>query len=392
MKFKKRSLLLGLITLFTLMSCNVTSSSDSTSIEDSSSEIVSSEEIEYQRVNYTNPLRILKKDGTPYFVPIADPDIIRGDDGYFYMYPTNCEVEMGDKGMQFDLGPIFRSKDMINWTWVASVFDGHTDAINWGTPGAGVWAPSIIKVGSRYNYYYSLSTWGDSNPGVGVATSPTPYGPWTHYGRVIDSVTTGVKNSIDPFAIYENETLYLIWGSFFGIAAIELTDDGLEPFYGEYVKEYLTWIIPDNSGGKMDINKNYEGSYIIKENGYYYYFGSQGTCCSGVNSTYTVKVGKSTSLFGPYLDAEGNDMISGKFGETVVGPSEQVAGVGHNSVIQDYNGDWWLVYHGFDINGERPNERVLFIDKLLWDENGYPYVENKVASYQKVKEGPLTIK
>ena len=77
MKFKKRSLLLGLITLFTLMSCNVTSSSDSTSIEDSSSEIVSSEEIEYQRVNYTNPLRILKKDGTPYFVPIADPDIIR---------------------------------------------------------------------------------------------------------------------------------------------------------------------------------------------------------------------------------------------------------------------------------------------------------------------------
>ena len=74
----------------------------------------------------------------------------------------------------------------------------------------------------------------------------------------------------------------------------------------------------------MDININYEGSYIIKHNGYYYYFGSQGTCCSGVNSTYTVKVGKSESLFGPYLDANGDDMVSGKFGEIVIQPSDKV--------------------------------------------------------------------
>ena len=61
-------------------------------------------------------------------------------------------------------------------------------------------------------------------------------------------------------------------------------------------------------------------------------------------------------------------------------------------MIQDYAGDWWLVYHGFDLNGDRPNERILFIDKLLWDENGFPYVKNKVASYKEVKDGPLTIK
>lgn len=391
----KRKVILTLVVLFALASCggNINSSVE-TSVSSSDSSLDSTtSEVEYQRVKYTNPLRTLKQDGTPYFVPIADPDIIRGDDGYFYMYPTNAEVEKGDRGMQFDLGPIFRSKNMIDWTWVGSVFDGVTeDVLSWGTPGAGVWAPSIIKVGDKYNYYYSLSTWGDSNPGVGVATSPTPYGPWTHYGEVIDSETTGVKNSIDPYVLYDDEILYLVWGSFFGIAVIQLTDDGLEPFYGEYVKDYLYWIVPDNSPGRMDININYEGSYIIKHNGYYYYFGSQGTCCSGVNSTYTVKVGKSESLFGPYLDANGDDMVSGKFGEIVIQPSDKVVGVGHNSVIQDYAGDWWLVYHGFDLNGDRPNERILFIDKLLWDENGFPYVKNKVASYKEVKDGPLTIK
>ena len=65
--------------------------------------IQTTSEVEYQRVKYTNPLRTLKQDGTPYFVPIADPDIIRGDDGYFYMYPTNAEVEKGDRGMHLTL-------------------------------------------------------------------------------------------------------------------------------------------------------------------------------------------------------------------------------------------------------------------------------------------------
>ena len=311
------------------------------------------------------------------------------------MYCTNTYCEMGNKGMQYDRGPIFQSKDLINWTWVGSVFDGHPQALNWGDKDAGVWAPSVIKVGDHYNYYYSLSLWGDSNPGIGVATSLTPYGPWTHYGKVLDSNLSGVKNSIDPQPIYDEDgKLYLIWGSFYGIGAVELTDDGTEVFWGiNNIKDHLYWIIDDNSNGQMDININYEGSYIIKRNDSYYYFGSQGTCCDGVNSTYRVKAGKANKLLGKYYGSDGKTLTdeTGSYGDLVVGPSEEVAGVGHNTVVEDYEGEFWLFYHGFDVNGEYPNERTIFMDKLYFDENDMPYVENKKASIHQDKIGPLVI-
>lgn len=381
---KKKILLLPLLIFSSCSSINT-------------SQIFTSSEsrVNYINKTYQNPLNFYKQDGSKYFVTAADPDVLKADDGYFYMYCTNTYCEMGNKGMQYDRGPIFQSKDLINWTWVGSVFDGHPQALNWGDKDAGVWAPSVIKVGNHYNYYYSLSLWGDSNPGIGVATSLTPYGPWTHYGKVLDSNLSGVKNSIDPQPIYDEDgKLYLIWGSFYGIGAVELTDDGTEVFWGiNNIKDHLYWIIDDNSNGQMDININYEGSYIVKRNDSYYYFGSQGTCCDGVNSTYRVKAGKANKLLGKYYGSDGKTLTdeTGSYGDLVVGPSEEVAGVGHNTVVEDYEGEFWLFYHGFDVNGEYPNERTIFMDKLYFDENDMPYVENKKASIHQDKIGPLVI-
>jgi arabinan endo-1,5-alpha-L-arabinosidase len=349
---------------------------------------------EYVRTTYQNHLKFYTMDGNEYFVDAADPDVLKADDGYFYMYCTNTYCEMGKKGMAYDRGPIFRSKDLVNWTWVGSVFDGYSHALDWGDKNAGVWAPSVIKVGDNYCYYYSLSLWGDSNPGIGVATSPTPYGPWTHHGKLLDSVTSGVKNSIDPQPIYYEGKLYLIWGSFFGIGAVELTDDGTEVFWGmDNMKDYVTYLIPDNSGGEMDIEINYEGSYVIERNGEFFYFGSQGTCCSGRISTYRVKVGKADNLFGPYYGSDNETLDKGTYGDLVIGPSDLVAGTGHNTVVEDYAGEYWLFYHGYDVNGDNPDKRTIFMDKILWDEKtGMPYVENYEASINKDILGPTVRK
>ena len=171
------------------------------------------------------------------------------------------------------------------------------------------------------------------------------------------------------------------------------SDDGIEPFCGlSALKDNLIWIVEDNSGGTMDIDINYEGSYIIEIDGSWYYFGSQGSCCSGVDSTYRVKVGKSDSFFGDFKGSDGKKLHEGTYGDLVIGPSEQVAGTGHNTIVRDFAGDYWIFYHGFDINGEFPNERVPFIDKLLFDEGtGMPYVSGYKASYREEKVGPCVI-
>lgn len=379
--------------LFPLLLVSLVSCASNTPIEDDKKD----ENKEYTREKYNNPLNFYKKDGSKYIIHVADPDVIYAEeDNYYYMYCTNTDVEMGDKGMMRDRGPIFRSRNLVDWTWCGSVFDGLDNAAAWGTKDAGVWGPSVIKVGDKYNYYYALSTWGDPNPGVGVATSPTPYGPWEDHGRILDSELTGVRNSIDPQALYVDDELYLVWGSFFGIGIIQLTDDGLEPYVGESnLKEYTKFIINDNSeDGKFDIDANYEGSYIINKDGKFYYFGSQGTCLSGTNSTYRVKVGVSDSIFGPYKGSDGKtlDDRDGSFGDLVIKPSDEVAGTGHNTIFKDFDDRYWIIYHGYDINGERPNERIMFMDELLWDENDMPYVKDHKATINEEKLGPTILK
>lgn len=94
-----------------------------------------------------------------------------------------------------------------------------------------------------------------------------------------------MQNSIDPCFVEDNEKKYLFWGSFRGIYAIELSDDGLSLKPG---------------AEKIQVaGTAYEGTYIHKRNGYYYLFASVGTCCEGLNSTYTTVVGRSKNLFIP---------------------------------------------------------------------------------------------
>ena len=318
----------------------------------------------------------------------ADPYIVRDDDGTYYMYCTQTEVY--SPTIAFKRGPVWKSVDMQSWEYVSDVFANYVP--DWGTSGAGVWAPTVVKVNDRWNYYYSLSVGSDTNPGIGVATSPTPYGPWTHYGKLLDQEMTGVRNGIDPQPFYDGDDLYIVWGSFYGIAATLLTDDGTELFYGDSVKDHITYLIDDNTDGKMNVNINYEGSYIIKRNGKLYYFGSQGTCLSGKDSTYRVRVGVCDNFLEKFATHDGITLDKEPYGEEVISPSDKVVGVGHNTVVQDFAGDYWLFYHGFYLDGENPGERIAFMDKLLWDENDMPYVEGRKASIGKDILGPTVVK
>lgn len=395
-------LMLSSCDTFTFSSMNNDSSISSTTLitsdGDSGNEqsLSTSEPPRLTTTTYSNPLVFYKIDGNPYHVSACDPDVIQGDDGYWYMYVTNCNVEDLNGNMRYVLGPIFKSANLHEWQYAGNVFEGNAGAATWGSSGAGVWAPSVIKVGNKYNYYYSLSSWGDSNPGIGLAVGDSPVGPWTHYRKLFDQEMTGVRNGIDPQAIYIGEELYLIWGSFFGIGCIKLTDDGTEPFYGfTNLKDNLTYIVENNRGDEgMDIDVNFEGSYVIERNGKYYYMGSQGSCLSGTESTYRVKVGVSDNFFGPYYGSDGKTITDGEgtYGDLVIGPDENVAGTGHNTIIKDNVGEYWIIYHGFSIHGEVNTERIAFMDKILWDENDFPYVKNKKASINTLMPGPTIYK
>jgi arabinan endo-1,5-alpha-L-arabinosidase len=294
----------------------------------------------------------------PVFVPVlADPTVIRVGET-FYAYGT--EDNWGEEG-GYHLVPVIKSEDLVHWELVGNSMDKKP---SWKSRG-GIWAPDVTQVGDEFWMYYSFSTWGDPNPGIGLAIATRPEGPFVDQGKVFDSEVIGVANSIDPFYWEEEGKKYLIWGSFHGIFLTQLSSDGKRAV-----------------GAKMQLAGNHlEAAYILKKERYYYLFGSAGTCCEGEMSTYRVLVGRSHTLVGPYLDAEGRDLMDGKSGELVLKGrpgADGIAGPGHNAeVVTDSQGMDWLLYHGMELSkpklGNGTNRRALFIDPLIW-ENGWPKV------------------
>ena len=122
----------------------------------------------------------------------------------------------------------------------------------------------------------------------------------------------------------------------------------------------------------------YEAVYVHKKGKYYYLFASIGSCCQGEKSTYTTVVGRSESLFGPYMDKNGNSMLDNHH-EVVIHPNASFAGTGHNAeIMTDKKGDDWILYHAY-IRDKAKQGRVVMLDRIHW-KKGWPYVEGNMPS------------
>lgn len=300
----------------------------------------------------------------PVFEPVlADPTVLEDpSSGLFYAYGTQ---DNWDDGQGRRLVPVLESQDLVNWNYVGEAF---TEKPSWKDEG-GIWAPDINHVNDQYYLYYSYSTWGDPNPGVGLAIADSPKGPFTDQGKLFDSHSIGVPNSIDPFFFQDEEgEKYLFWGSFSdtpeqGTYAVALTDDGKALRGEEKVKI---------AAG------DFEAVTIFKKDDFFYFLGSKGSCCEGASSQYHVLVARAEQLLGPYLDQQGRDIRERGHGTVVLDGSDRIAGPGHTSgIVTDSQETDWVLYHGIDPTedqlGNGTSRRMLLLDRLTW-QNGWPMI------------------
>ena len=280
-----------------------------------------------------------------------DPTIIKcEEDGFYYLYGTEDTRNM----------PIYRSKNLVDWIFVGTAFnEASRPACAGPNSGAGLWAPDINYINGQYVLYFSIGVWGQTEKcGVGVATSDRPEGPFVDRGVLFRSQDIGVTFSIDQFYIEEDGHKYMFWGSFRGIWAIELADDGLS--------------LKPGAGKRKIAGDQYEGTYIHKRDGYYYLIVSTGDFMKD----YHVVVGRSRSLMGPYVDRAGRDML-GVHHELVVGNGNGFVAPGHNAeFVTDDKGQDWMLYHTrLEVGGPR----YLILDRIEWND-GWPEVRGHVPA------------
>ena len=274
-----------------------------------------------------------------------DPTVIRAEDGTFYLYATEDMRNV----------PIFHSANLVDWKLVGTAFIDNSRP-KW-LPKGGIWAPDIHRVGGKYHLYYAKSVWGGEwDAGIGVAVSNNPAGPFVDRGCMFTSKQIGIQNCIDPFYIEDGGEKYLFFGSFHGIYGVELTADGLHVKQGAKPREV--------AGTFM------EATYIRRRGGYYYLFGSTGTCCEGARSTYRITIGRSKSLFGPYVDKTGQRLLDNHY-NILLDKDDSVLGPGHNAgLITDDAGNDYMFYHGFKASDPDAG-RAVWLSRIVWAD-GWP--------------------
>ena len=228
---------------------------------------------------------------------------------------------------------------------------------------------------------------------------------------LFDYDDVNINGLIDPQPIIDNGRVFMLVGSFHGNYLVELNADGMALLGGaDYQNRNKVLIAGVPLAEEIFDCSYYEGGYIVKKDNYYYFFGSAGTCCEGKSSTYRVYVGRAESIKGPYYAPDGKDLATNNFGNTIgklalwCPPGvRNTAAPGHNSILIDDAGDYWIIYHGY-CDGDDFKTRHLFMDKLAWGEDGFPYVSysytddngetkttNIKPSYQIELDGPRFI-
>jgi arabinan endo-1,5-alpha-L-arabinosidase len=334
-------------------------------------------------------------------VSVHDPSVIKVNDTY-YVFGSHLASA--------------KSKDLMSWTQIStSAAPGNklipnakeemAEALKWAQTNT-FWANDVIQLKDGKFYMYYSNCKGDSPVGdIGIAVSDNIEGPYKDKGMIIKSGmwnkpsedskiynATVHPNAVDPNVFFDKEgILWMVYGSYSGgIFILKLNPDTGFPY-------------PDKGYGKKLLGGNHsriEAPYILynPQTDYYYLFLSFGGL--DAKGAYNIRVARSKTPDGPYLDANGTDMINckGRTGTMFDDATIQAYGVklmgnykfekvdgeqakinkgylspGHNSAYYDKaSGKYFIFFHTrFESRGEAHEVRV---HQIFFNEDEWPVI------------------
>ena len=256
-----------------------------------------------------------------------DPALVKGQDGGPWFIYSTGNGQVADGNIQ-----VRRSDDGVDWEYAGEVWQEMPAWLTVAVPGVdNLWAPELYEHDGTWYLYYSASTFGKNLSVIALATNTTldpadPAYEWVDRGEVISS--KGERfNAIDPGIVEdENGTPWMSFGSFWtGLQLVQL--------------EWPTGLRADASDPLAIADRKappnaIEAPYIVPHDGRYYVFFSRDFCCQGLESTYNIAVGRADSITGPYVDADGRQLLDGG-GTPVLATDGGRVGPGGQSVSGD---------------------------------------------------------
>ncbi len=262
----------------------------------------------------------------------------------YWIYPT-----YSDKYNKQVFMDGFSSPDMVHWTKHEHILD--TTNVKWVK--RALWAPAITRKGNKYYLFFGANDIQNDNTvgGIGVAVADKPEGPFKDYlGKPLLGKIVNGAQPIDQFVFKDTDgQYYMIYGGWGHCNITKLKNDftGFVPFSdGATFKE----ITPEGY---------VEGSVMFKRKGKYYFMWSEG---SWTGPDYRVAYAIGDIPFGAFK----------RIGVILQQDPQIATGAGHHSVINIPGTDeWYIVYHRRPLGETDGNHRVVCIDKMNFNSEGY---------------------
>jgi beta-xylosidase len=260
-----------------------------------------------------------------------DPAVLRDGDVYYATFSS------------FDAYPgltLWRSEDLVNWTPFGAALR---------QPIGSVWAPDLCKHNGRYYLYIPART--RTYRSIYVIHAERMEGPWS------DPIDLGLPAHIDPCHVADHDGRRFLFLS--GGDRVRLSEDGLS-LAGAVEHVYDPWRYPDDWTVE---SFSPEGPKIAWRAPYWYMI----TAVGGTAGPPTGHMGiaaRSQTLDGPWEDCPHNPLIRTRSAR------EKWWSRGHATLLEGPQGDWHLMYHGYE-NGFWTLGRQTLLEPVSWGEDGW---------------------
>lgn len=300
-----------------------------------------------------------------------DPSIVRVDDTY-YLATSTFEWWPGVQ--------IHMSKDLAHWKLITHPLNekrlldmtGNLDS-------GGIWAPDLSYYDGKFYLVYTdvKVTDGSFKDCINyLITAEDIMGPWS------DPVILNTAG-FDASLFHDDDGKKYLVNQYWDPRPYH------HPFYGIMCTEYSEkekklvgkpWVLYKGTEEKFT-----EGPHLYKLNGYYYLFVAQG----GTEYAHQERVARSRSVHGEFETQPGKPMLT-----TLDAPWHPIQKAGHGSLVDTPEGEWYFTHlmgrplhhdneSSVDPRGWCPLGRESGIQKLVWDEDGWPQI---VGGYNGLAE------
>ncbi|MCW3491875.1 family 43 glycosylhydrolase [Microbacterium sp. SSM24] len=286
----------------------------------------------------------------------ADPSLL-ADGDTLYIHAGRDEAGTTTNDFIMNEWQAFSTTDVDGGAWQhhPSLMRPET-VFDWATPGR-AYAGQVVKgVDGRFYWYVPVheaaSTAADKF-GIGVAVSSSPLGPWTDHagGPIVSQAILGNDaHNIDPTVLVDGGRVWMYWGSFSRLMAIELQSD---------MKTRIGTPTTITSG----VTGFFEAAWLFKRDATYYlaYAANNAgptSTCTPANYHACIAYSTASSPLGPWT-----------FRGRILAP---VSSTTSHPAIAEFQGEWYMAYHTADAVGGNHFRRSVAIDHLEWDDTQTP--------------------